>query len=242
MSVKTVPRTLPRINITSTDQMTSQRSTKMYNDSSIVKSGILELCHLVSSANGNTVKELVGEKVLVTIYRTCGEFFAVINLLNSETGQQLSNSSIPNMGESNSICINLKHATIEKCQNNQFFKLVLNDFTSVILFRVVKSKEQQTTHLQTPQQQSINNQQSKSLGDLSVINEIDSEQDNQKSIQNDETQCWVKAFSEHHQSNEGDNHMHLLRAINLTPLTRRQSLQTVIESDEEEEQQFHSLQ
>lgn len=210
----------------------------MYNDSSIIKSGILELCHLVSSSNGNTVRELVGEKVLVTIYRTCGEYFAVINILN-ETGQ-LNSASIGNAGSmnelnSNSICINLKHSKVEKCNNAQFFKLVLNDFTSVILFRVVKAKE---THLQAPQ--SINNQQSKSLGDLSVINEIDNESDHSKSVQNAQTLSWTSAFSQNHQSTEADHH--LLRANNLTPLTRRQSLQTVIESDEEEEQQYHSLQ
>ena len=219
---------LPSINISC--------STTEYTDSSIIKSGILELCHLIHhhGENGKTVKELVGEKVLVTIYRTCGEYFAVINLLN-EAGQ-LNNAPIQGLSElnSNSICVNLKHSKVERCNNHQFFKLVLNDFTSVILFRVVKRKEQQT-HLQAP---SINNQQSKSLGDLSVINEIDGESDNQKHIQNDQI-SWIKAFSKNHQSKEAE---HLLRANNLSPLTRRQSLQTVIESDEEEdEQHYHSI-
>ena len=241
MSAKTAtrPTTLPTINITcstAADQLTSQNKT--YNKSSIIKSGILELCHLIHhhSSNGNSVKELVGEKVFVTIYRTCGEYFAVINLLN-ETGQL--SASIQNLSElnSNSICVNLKHCKIEKCNNAQFFKLILNDFTSVILFRVVNKKEQ--TNLQIPQQQSINQQKiSKSLGDLSVINEIDNENENQKNIQNEQALSWIKAFSENHQSTEAD---HLLRANNLTPLTRRQSLQTVIESDEEEEQQYHSI-
>lgn len=235
MSVKTCT-TLPTINITcSADQLSSNQNTRFYNDSSIIKSGILELCHLSTvSLNGDKKKQLFGEQVLVTIYRTCGEYFSVINLLN-ESGHNLSNTSIENMNElnSNSICVNLKHCKVEKCSNSRFFKLVLNDFTSVILFRVVKYKEQQN-HLQTPQFN--NNQQSKSLGDLSVINEIDYENDNEKNDQN-ETLSWMKAFSEN-QSNQSD---YLLRANNLTPLTRRQSLQTVIESDEEEEQQYHTI-
>lgn len=239
MSAKTANRApLPSINVScsTNEHLASQRKTTMYNDSSIIKSGILELCHLIHhhGENGKTVKELVGEKVLVTIYRTCGEYFAVINLLN-EAGQ-VNNAPIQGVSElnSNSICVNLKATCkVEKCNNNQFFKLVLNDFTSVILFRVVKRKEQQT-HLQAP---TINNQQSKSLGDLSVINEIDNEDDNQKHIQNDQI-SWIKAFSENCQSNEAE---HLLRANNLTPLTRRQSLQTVLESDEEEEQHYHSI-
>lgn len=238
MSAKTATRTpLPSINIScsTTEQLASQRKPIMYNDSSIIKSGILELCHLIHhhGENGKTVKELVGEKVLVTIYRTCGEYFAVINLLND--AGQLNSAPIQGMSElnSNSICVNLKHTKVEKCNNNQFFKLVLNDFTSVILFRVIKRKEQQT-HLQAP---SISNQQSKSLGDLSVINEIDNEGENQMHIQNDQI-SWIKAFSENHQTNEAD---HLLRANNLSPLTRRQSLQTVLESDEEDEQHYHSI-
>lgn len=228
MSVKTCT-TLPTINITcsAADQLSSNQNTKFYNDSSIIKSGILELCHLSTvSLNGDKKKQLFGEQVLVTIYRTSGEYFAIINLLN-ETGF---NASIKNMNElnSNSICVNLKHCVVEKCSNSRFFKLVLNDFTSVILFRVVKPKEQQT-HLQAPQ--TMNNQQSKSLGDLSVINEIDNESDNEKNNQNEETLSWISAFSEN-RSNEAD---YLLRANNLSPLTRRQSLQTVIESDEEDE-------
>ena len=241
MSAKTATRApLPSINIScpTTEQLASQRKTTMYNDSSIIKSGILELCHLIHhhGENDKTVKELVGEKVLVTIYRTCGEYFAVINLLN-EAGQ-LNNAPIQGVSElnSNSICVNLKHCKVEKCNNNQFFKLVLNDFTSVILFRVVKRKEQQT-HLQAP---SINNQQSKSLGDLSVINEIDNESDNQKHIQNEQI-SWIKAFSENALNAQSGEAEHLLKANNLSPLTRRQSLQTVIESDEEEEQHYHSI-
>jgi len=242
MPAKLATRTnLPTINITTTsDQLTAnqRKNSSMYNDSSIIKSGILELCHLIHhhSENGNTIKELVGEQVLVTIYRTCGEYFAVINLLNEAA--QLSNSSISTMSElnSNSICVNLKHCKVEKCNNHSFFKLVLNDFTSVILFRVVKRKEQQT-HLQAP---SINNQQSKSLGDLSVINEID-ENENQKNIQNDQTLSWIKAFS-YYSDDHQEADLHLLRANSLTPLSRRQSLQTVIESDEEEEEQhYHSI-
>lgn len=107
-------------------------------------------------------------------------------------------------GAPTSTCINLRHCRAETCANPTFIKLMLNDFTSGLLLRVPNANEHDVHE----------------LGDVSVIDK------KAENLSTSDERDWLNAFCDL-PNTLGVKHVN-------AGFRRSQSLQTVLESDEED--------
>ena len=195
-----------------------------YN-SGLIKQGYLDLCYLsnvsdesISESIPATIAGLRSQPVLVCVHRRPGEFYAILQFESGSTS-----------------CLNLRHCRAEPCENRRYLKLMLNDFTSGLLFRICRSPPNPVVLLteHTEMQELVHKDRQLMIGealdDLSVINKNEENKLNKDSQDEEKQLDWVKAFSEPAQW-----------PAKLCPsfgFRRSQSLQTVYESDEELEEE-----